>query len=165
MRINLGCGRKKLEGYLNIDSNKKAKPDLIWDISKGLPFKDNTVEEINASHILEHLGDSFFTVMDEAYRVLKDGGRFNITVPFYKSESAWGNPYHKRAFSDKAFLLYARTGFREDNDVDSELPCFSSIKVRLAGGVFTSIYYLVPLQVWRNFFGFLIDEIRVEMVK
>jgi len=166
LRLNLGCGSKKLEGYMNIDGNPKAKPNLLLDVTKGLPFKDNSVEEIRASHLLEHLeGEAFFNLMKEAYRVLRKGGVFIITVPHYRSPNAYCNPFHVRVFAEEVFLLFADTWYRKGAFLDAELPCFSKVKVRSVGGCFAFVPKMIPLASWKCAFAFLYDEIEAELVK
>jgi len=81
MKINLGCGKFKLNGFINIDIDKSVNPDLVWDIKK-LPYEDNSIEEIYFGHCLEH-----FTLIDarkvlkECYRVLNENGFIGIVVP------------------------------------------------------------------------------------
>lgn len=58
-KLNLGCGPYKMEGHINIDCNPLHKPDIVRDVSRGLPFDDNSVESIVASHFLESF-DTFF---------------------------------------------------------------------------------------------------------
>ena len=48
MKLNLGCGKNELPGYDNRDI-KAGQPCYP------LPFADGTVEEVRASHVLEHL--------------------------------------------------------------------------------------------------------------
>ena len=54
IKIHLGCGTKKLEGWVNIDSVVACKPDLIHDISQPLPYDDCCADEILAEDLLEH---------------------------------------------------------------------------------------------------------------
>jgi len=71
---------KKLLWKLRIISKEVYKHPwprniLIWDVNKGLPFPDNSVDGIYASHLLEHLSRSkarFF--VGECYRILRQGG-------------------------------------------------------------------------------------------
>ena len=84
IRLNLGCGNKILDGYLNCDyedNYSSNKPDVPCDI-KELPFEDNFADEILAVHVLEH----FYVwevedVLNEWIRVLKPGGKLIIEVP------------------------------------------------------------------------------------
>ena len=75
IRINLGCGRDYKEGYINVDIVTDFPVDVVADLSKPLPFKDNYADEIFASDILEHFtkedGEVF---LKECFRVLKVGG-------------------------------------------------------------------------------------------
>lgn len=52
------------------------------DIVKGLPCKDNSVDLLYASHVLEHLPlKEFRTALKECRRILKVGGVFRAVVP------------------------------------------------------------------------------------
>lgn len=88
MRVNVGCGPYPLAGYVNLDKNPRLHPDMVCDIRKGLPFGDNSVEEVWASHVIEHLDyDEFMDFLDEAYRVLKAGCACVMTVPLAERET------------------------------------------------------------------------------
>lgn len=76
LRLNIGAGSEvKLPGFTAIDreNGQEAYP---------LPYADGSVEEIYASHILEHFpAGNTQNVLDEWARVLKPGGRMRIAVP------------------------------------------------------------------------------------
>ena len=56
LKLNLGCGNNKYDGFLNVD--KFGEPDIKWDLEKfPWPWEDNSVDEIRIIHVLEHLGD------------------------------------------------------------------------------------------------------------
>ena len=88
-RVNIGCGPYAQPGYINIDKNARwPNVDIVRDIRLGLPFDDSSVDEILASHVLEHLdSDELMNVMQECYRVLKPGCPINIVVPLHDLES------------------------------------------------------------------------------
>jgi hypothetical protein len=82
MKLNLGCGTKKLDGWINVDCVSKFKPDLLHDIGRSLPYEDERVDEILAEDILEHF-DKYqrFIIFYDWARVLKCGGTITIRVP------------------------------------------------------------------------------------
>ena len=111
MKLNIGSGLNYRIGYVNIDKSKKAKADLFLDLEKGrLPYKDNSVEEIIATHVLEHI-QNIIPLMNECYRVLKKEGRMFIEVP--QNEGIFADPTHVRGFSNLSFRYYCGYPFSE----------------------------------------------------
>ena len=97
-----------MEGWINVDSSPVVNPDRILDLEKNLPFEDNSIESVNADHVLEHL-TNVFNAMEEIYRVCKNGAEIRIEVPHYKSPLAFTNPDHKHFFTEKTFEYYFDT--------------------------------------------------------
>ena len=88
-KINLGCGLEKKEGFIGIDIRNFGQ-EIIRDITKGLPFDDNSVDEIYSSHALEHIERKDIPfVWEEVYRVLKHGGIVTIIVPHVREKQAF----------------------------------------------------------------------------
>ena len=57
MRFNLGCGFNKRDGFINVDRFADCAPDEIVDLEKiPWPWPDDSAEEIQMIHVLEHLG-------------------------------------------------------------------------------------------------------------
>ena len=54
VKLNLGCGTKNKDGWVNIDSAAQCHPDILHDLSEPLPFEDQSAEEIFADAVLEH---------------------------------------------------------------------------------------------------------------
>lgn len=54
MKLHLGCGGVRLEGYTNIDLRAGPACDIACDITK-LDFPDNSVDEIFMNAVFEHL--------------------------------------------------------------------------------------------------------------
>ena len=80
IRLDLGCGSIKRHGFTGLDLS--IYPDIIWDISWGIPFNDNSVKEIRSDYFFEHLELLMvYKVLQECLRVLVPGGILDFTVP------------------------------------------------------------------------------------
>ena len=56
-KLNIGCGSDYRKGFVNIDRGI-ARCDLTLDLEDAkLPFDDNSVDYILASHVLEHINN------------------------------------------------------------------------------------------------------------
>lgn len=106
MKLQLGCGNDKREGYINVDSSKEVQPDKVWDLEKTpLPFKEDSFEEVLANHVLEHI-KNFVPLMHDLYRICKDGALIKIRTPFYSSWGQFNDPTHVRFFSPFTFTYF-----------------------------------------------------------
>lgn len=57
VRLHLGCGTTYKRGYLNVDI-VPGLGDMVIDLNQiPYPFEENSVDEILAENILEHLVD------------------------------------------------------------------------------------------------------------
>lgn len=83
MKLNLGSGETKLEGFTNVDMEEKTKPDIVCDIRKStLPLRNETCEEVWAIHSIEHIEDRYWDhVFNEIFRVLVPNGRLVLAYP------------------------------------------------------------------------------------
>ena len=88
IKLNLGCGYRKMHGFINVDARDNLSPDVVADVSKiDEKFKD--VDLIYACHVLEHFPLRPFTfqpitwgdVLSSWYRTLKPGGILRLAVP------------------------------------------------------------------------------------
>lgn len=85
MKLNLGCGPRKMEGFINVDIRKEMSTDVVDDIRTLVSFKDGTADLIYACHVLEHFKkNERLEVLKRWQEVLKPGGILRIAVPdFY----------------------------------------------------------------------------------
>lgn len=83
MRLNLGCGKSKITGCINIDTEESCKPDLVLDfVTSPLPYPDNSVERIYLLHVIEHIPESkHYGLFLELRRVLSEDGQLIIAYP------------------------------------------------------------------------------------
>ena len=132
MKLHLGCGNDKKSGYLNCDISKEVNPDRIVDLEKKLPFKDDSVEEIVANHVLEHIRN-FVPVMHEFHRVCKKEVLIHIKVPFYSSWGQFNDPTHVRFFTPFTFDYFKKGNYSHAVGVENDL--FEIKKVKLNFGI------------------------------
>jgi predicted SAM-dependent methyltransferase len=73
------------------------------------PTGDNTVSAIRASHVMEHIpaGQERIDVMNEAHRVLRPGGVFEIIVPLMVGTwHAIADPTHVSYWCKESFHYF-----------------------------------------------------------
>lgn len=143
LKLNLGCGIKCPDGWVNIDSSfgvylsKKpllskilyvvvpkflgVLPTTSWpknttwmDLTKPFKFPENSVDYIYSSHTFEHFTYEESTfVLSECYKVLKPGGVLRIIVPDFESVV---NKYFENKVTDPtvaARKFHVNSGFFE----------------------------------------------------
>ena len=81
MKINIG-GETKKEGWINYNVQKKPNVDIVGNINDLSQFKNESIEEIYASHIIEHVDQkSIKNTFKDIFRILKKEGKFYVSVP------------------------------------------------------------------------------------
>ncbi|MDB5745576.1 MAG: hypothetical protein JWP72_424 [Massilia sp.] len=117
--INLGAGKDYKQGSLNIDALARAEPDLVLDLSAplALPFTvaapaagpvllvEDSVDLIQAKNVLTQVPD-LAGLMGNCLRLLKEGGVFEIEVPYERASSAWQDPTHVRAMNENSWIYF-----------------------------------------------------------
>lgn len=80
IKLELGSGAKKgRNGWTTVDL---YGADIRYDLRKGIPLGDNTVDAIYCSHLLEHIPyQPLLRFIGECRRVLKPAGTFSVCVP------------------------------------------------------------------------------------
>ena len=87
-RVNCGCYRNPLPGYVNLDMQdtcrecERGDEILMLDVREGLPFGDGAVAEVRGDQFLEHLSlPELVAFLDECKRVLCVGGEVRFEFP------------------------------------------------------------------------------------
>lgn len=81
IRLHLGCGQIRLDGYINIDGAVSTATDTVMNVLD-LDLASNAVDEIFSSHMIEHLThQEFETAIDNWYKILKPGGILTLRCP------------------------------------------------------------------------------------
>jgi predicted SAM-dependent methyltransferase len=104
IRLELGCGRYKKEGFIGIDLVETPVVDVLCDLNEGIPFGENTVDEVLASHFLQHLNTDYVYefINHEVFRVCKRGALVEFWLPYGVSQLAQ-HPGHKTFFTEEFF--------------------------------------------------------------
>lgn len=121
MKLNLGCGTNRLEGWENYDAEVNITEPLMW--------KSDSVDFVFAEHVVEHVyyeqAVGFFR---ECHRILKPGGVVRIAVPsvervyqmaterygeFVKKWVPWEKDYRRAAMSNILFMHGHRAPWTE----------------------------------------------------
>jgi len=134
MKLHLGCGSKKIDGFVHVDLLEFEHIDFQCPVDDLSFAEDESVSLIYACHVLEHFGrHEIKRVFEEWYRVLSDDGVLRLAVPDFAAiaeeyvendsiETLIGlvcggqkdeYDYHKMIFDEKNILQFLEdAGFR-----------------------------------------------------
>ena len=104
MKIDIGCGEFKKEGFAGVDILSVPGVDHVVDLRKEpLPFADNSIEEVFTNHFLEHLEiEDVVRVIEDIHRVCLAGAKVEIHVPHFSSATNFYE-FHKTSFRYSSF--------------------------------------------------------------
>ena len=112
MKLNLGCGTHKLDGFVNVDKFAIWEPDEVVDLEVfPWPWPDNSMEEVVISHVLEHLGQGtevYFAIIKELYRVCRDRAEVRIAVPHPRHDDFLNDPTHVRPVTVESLAMFSK---------------------------------------------------------
>lgn len=122
VRLNLGCGSNRVEGFIGVDYAPDPAVDVLHDLTVcPWPFADNSVDEIISSHLVEHIPmievaypgyerpiDALCAFMNEVWRILKPGSGIRIQYPHHASDRAFWDPTHRRFIPPMTWHYFTR---------------------------------------------------------
>jgi len=108
LRLNLGAGTVEIPGYTAIDRRLGTEAYPLKD------YEDDSVDEIRASHVLEHFAMAeVFDVVTEWVRALKPDGVLKLAVPNFD----WiAEQYHRHFCEPSLLFAYLMGGQTDEND-------------------------------------------------
>ena len=117
-RLNVGCGRNILPGWINLDTVSLPGVDVVADLErcreKRLPFDDDSIDEFLLSHVVEHIRDSL-SLMGELHRIAKPNALAVVRVPYGSSDDAYEDPTHAQRYFLNSFGYFSQpTYWRAD---------------------------------------------------
>lgn len=111
MKLDLGCGNAKPEGWIGVDASADSMADNILDMGMDtFPFHDNSFEGARCIHAIEHIPFWIYVYfgsvsrpivhfLKEVYRVLKPGSEFYILTLCYPDPRCFQDPDHKSVWT------------------------------------------------------------------
>ena len=112
MKLNLGCGYNKIDGYVNVDMFNACDPDELVNLNvTPWPWETSSVESIVMIHSLEHIGqqtETFLNIMSEMYRVCKNDAVIQIAVPHWLHQNFAHDPTHCRVITPIGMAMFGK---------------------------------------------------------
>ena len=110
-RLNVGCGRSPLSGWINLDSVAFPGVDVVADLEMcatiPLPLRTNSVGEFLLSHVLEHVRQPL-PMMSELWRIAAPNAKMIVRVPYGSSDDAFEDPTHVRQIFVNSFGFFSQ---------------------------------------------------------
>lgn len=129
-RLNVGCGRTIRDDWCNLDltwhDGMIEGRDVVAELGVDkLDLPENHFTEIEASHVVEHVGP-ILEAVEALWRVAAPDCKLTIRCPHGSSDDAHGDPTHVRPMFDQSFLYWgqgfywrADYGYRGDWRLDN----------------------------------------------
>jgi Methyltransferase domain len=107
VKLNLGCGNKQLAGFIGVDRYPCEAADVLCDVAKGLPFRDNSIAAVHMDNFIEHVFD-IPALMKEIVRVATCGAPVTVITPHFSALASWRDPTHVHHLSYFSFDHFAK---------------------------------------------------------
>lgn len=99
----------EMKGFLN----SQIMGDIPIDITKRLPFEDNTIDLIYSSHLIEHIHRrEIIKFLKDSYRVLRLGGKHIISTP--SLTNVVNICYGKKEYERKVLFEHAKKFYDDE---------------------------------------------------
>lgn len=82
VKINLGSGHWKLDGWVNVDLDAGSEPDVLANLARPLPFRDQVAWLMHTEDFIDQLElEQALQFLRECHRVLRPGGVLRVLSP------------------------------------------------------------------------------------
>lgn len=114
-KLNLGAGFKPKEGYVNADRVQQNGVDVVFDANERFPFDDEVFDEVYSEDFLPYIrADKKTHVINEIWRVLKDGGKMEHICARAGTENSFGPPGNQSFWSLRTFEHFEHGNYRQE---------------------------------------------------
>jgi SAM-dependent methyltransferase len=157
-KLNFGCGSDIQNGWDNVDVQVNKRITKSFDFDKfPYPIKGNIYDYIFINNVLEHLNEPD-KVLNELWRISKNGGVIKIIVPYYNNKGAFSDMQHKHYFSDVTFEVFVNKVCKVDKKKLFKMESMRLIPTKV-GRIFSArIRKKLSL-----FFGGVISQVHVKL--
>jgi predicted SAM-dependent methyltransferase len=81
-KINLGCGSKFSNDWTNVDFTQHSEGIIAYNLTKGIPFENESFDIVYHSHLLEHFTkEGALSFLKECYRITRVNGIIRVVLP------------------------------------------------------------------------------------
>ena len=117
LKLDFGSGPNPAEGFEGVDVLPfDGKVKHVLDVREDWPWAEGSVDEARSSHFVEHLtGAERVEFFNKLFRVLKPGGKFQLIVPHWSNDCAYGDPTHQWPPMTEWSLYYLNKAWRDQN--------------------------------------------------
>lgn len=113
-KLNIGCGKKKIEGYDGLDIQDFGQEYVMSIFNFSGCTRYNCFDEVRAEHFLEHFDqDQLKKIFRDVYEILKPNGIFEIIVPHKDKDESWVLS-HKTFWTEYTFTAFTNNTFTEE---------------------------------------------------
>jgi len=109
VKVDIGCGTLKTPGFVGVDRFPLPGVEVVCDLAQGIPFANDSVDYLLASHSLEHISD-LPAMIQEIFRVCRDRAIVTVISPYYATGLNHANPYHKQVFNEHTSRFFTVHG-------------------------------------------------------
>ena len=82
IKINLGSGHWKLDGWVNVDLDMESLPQVCANLAAALPFRNGSADLMHSEDFIDQLElEHARSFLSECHRILKPGGAIRILTP------------------------------------------------------------------------------------
>ena len=108
VNLDLGSNGTPQKGFLGVDRRAVPGVSFVWDLEMlPWPFPDHCVDQILASHLLEHISPKVtVSFWDEMWRIMKPDGQLLVVVPHGQSYGYMQDPTHCSPYVEATFAYF-----------------------------------------------------------
>ena len=108
IKLDLGCGSSKQNGFCGMDIRKVSGVDIVHDIEDTpYPLPNECCSMILASHVMEHIcPKKHIRVMNELWRIMKPEGQLWVSLPYMGSQGFNQDPTHCHSYNQATPLYF-----------------------------------------------------------